>query len=112
MAATLNALGLLTQDPHRYIAVVRGPVAQLAELVVSPAIHRAGGGDPAGMLAPGTDGGEGQPPGDGRGGCLAGGGPIAQRTLAVVAPAVGPSRFDDSSGVIAAEADRGEDDVA
>src|SRR5439155_1617628 len=67
----------------------RGADAELPKRIVSPAVHGAGGGEPAGERNPGADGDEGEVAAHRQGRPRARGRPAAEAAGGIVAPAVG-----------------------
>src|SRR3989442_305640 len=91
--ASLHEHGRDAADPRA--------VAELGVAVLTPAVSRARGSDPAGVTAPGAHGGEVERAQDRRRARAVGRGPVAELARAVEAPAVGRARGGDAARVIA-----------
>src|SRR5207249_9463958 len=95
---------------HGARPVSRGPVTELAEAIVAPAIGDARGREPAGVAEAGAHRGEAHAR-RGRheyGGRPVSRGPVTELPEAVVAPAIGDARGREPAGVEAACAHSGE----
>src|SRR5207248_714180 len=93
------ALTTLLLHGHRQRARSRGPIAELAGVVASPAIRRATGRQAAGVPQSGADADELEVICDGGGIGPSGAGAVAQLPVGVVAPAVRRSARDHTAAV-------------
>src|SRR5436189_285199 len=98
----------LAQDSHRHGAVRSGPVPELSERVIAPAVHRPRRSEGAGMQAASADRGEGEPTAHGDGNRAGSGRTIAELAGEVRSPAVRRSVGGETAGMNAPGAHRRE----
>src|SRR2546428_13617446 len=104
----------LAQDSHRHGAVRSGPVPELSEGVIAPAVHRPRRSEGAGMQPACADRGEAEPARDARGGgaTVDTAATVTELVFRIPPPAVRRPAGRETAGVIAAASQRGEREPA
>src|SRR5439155_471636 len=107
------ALGL-AEDSDRHGAVGSGPVPELSEGVIAPAVHRPRRSEGAGMQPACADRGEAEPARDARGGgaTVETAATVTELVFRIPPPAVRRPAAREAAGVIAAASQRGEREPA
>src|SRR3989449_10570121 len=104
----------LAQDSHRHGAVRSGPVPELSEGVIAPAVHRPRRSEGAGMQPACADRGEAEPARDARGGgaTVDTAATVTELVFRIPPPAVRRPAGRETAGVIAAASQRDEREPA
>src|SRR5437870_13586168 len=102
----------LAQDSHRHGAVRSGPVPELSEGVIAPAVHRPRRSEGAGMQPACADRGEAEPARDARGGgaTVDTAATVTELVFRIPPPAVRRPAGRETAGVIPAASQRDERD--